>query len=104
MATVKSAAATAGILAPEASFESIEIVQPAVPSLRITLTGPDAPTVITEGMPGVTAVEMDWGKVVGDVIDLLKKIIGSAGGGKCTTVTIQHPDGSSDTVTHCEPA
>jgi hypothetical protein len=106
MATMKGAVAATGIVSPEVSFESIELVQPAVPSLRIKLTGPDAPTITTEGIPGVTVVEKSWSEIVDDVIKLVQTVIGGGGGGerKCWTVTIDHPNGSTDTVKHCEAA
>lgn len=110
MATVTSVASAARNAAPAADFESIEVVQPAVPSLRVELTDPDAPTVVTEGMPGVTAVAMSWTDFIPIIVELGKKLLGDGdgggggGGGKCTSVKITQKDGTTDTVTHCEPS
>src|SRR5215472_12682266 len=107
MPTVKSVDTAARIVTPEASFESIEVVQPAVPSLRIKLTDADDATVITEGMPGVTAVALDWTDFIPVIIDLGKKLLSDGGGGsgggggKCTTIKVTQKDGTTDTVTHC---
>jgi len=57
MATANNTGTATSALAQEGSFDSIEVIQPPVPSLRIKLSDPAASTVLTEGMPGVTAVE-----------------------------------------------
>ena len=89
---------------------SISVVD-APPRLAITLSQTDpAPTIYVEGMTFGAAAKIDWvsiAKGLGGLI--LDHILGpggdGGGGGKnhCTTVTIEHPDGSTDKVTHCDP-
>ncbi len=82
---------------------SVEVVEP-LPQLRVRLKGPDAPTILVEGVPASVAMDIPWGPIIDKLGDLIFGG-GGGGGGKggdgCTTIKITNPDGSTVEIKQC---
>jgi hypothetical protein len=84
------------------AIEGIEVVEP-IPQLRVRLSGEfEGYDVVVDGTPMPVALEIDWKKIIGILVDVLKE--GSkppAKGDGCRTITIKDPDGSTTEIKQC---
>ena len=83
-------------------ISSLDVVEP-LPQLRIRLSKADrgAPTILVDGMTAPVALEIPWGDIIDALGGLLKKASDGGGEGKCTTIKITNPDGSSTEIKQC---